>query len=600
MNRRPTERRDLRREAELAVIGSLLSITTRESTIEAVKKAGLEAAHFASRDTATAFAQILADARTEWGIMDTSAEAIGGAITDAKLMAEIGREKKAVEKVLDNARQAELFRTITGVTEKVANYPTAIAAGRALQDALKKFDRDAQRRAKVKGRTLSSFAYPGPDEEDDDCLFQNRWLRRGMAGMIVAGSGVGKSVVSLQLAYHWAVGKPCLGVKPVHKTAETCKAGRSLPDGGMKIAIFQAEDDEYDMQKFRRGITNGLLADGWTQEEVQLAEKRIVTYGLDEIGGMDLFTFMSAVQDEERFDLAFINPLFGFYDGDIKDNEAARRWLRDGLDPLIKRKGREFGCFIVHHTAKPKAEDLKDAGNAFASYMGNGASEFTNYPRVTLSFVPWKSRARGSVPSRVIYRLVAGKHSDQLGWKRWSGSMTDEKIVCYSYLVPRFKDKHAIYWAEPDEEEWRSIVAKQAEETRRANAEREAEGAPSVLKSVTHTAPAGLVQSDLEVVERTAIWVGSSGGTKTPDELKAHLGEAVGCGPKATRVARMYAQLVTPSNLERLGLEVWVDGRNKHIGTTAAIRALKAGRPEAVDLFQPEAMDFVPMGGADE
>ena len=562
------EKRDLRREAELALIGNLLTPTTREATIEAIKRTGLGAEAFATRDTAAAFAQILIDAKTEWGIMDTSAEAIGEDVATAKGLARIGREKEAVAKVIDNARQEKLFNTIQSVTDKVANYPNAIQAGRALQDALKRFERDAQRKTRPKGRLLGSYDDPGPDEEDDDCLFQNRWLRRGMAGMIVAGSGVGKSVVTLQLAYHWAVGKPCLGIAPTRKTADTCRAGRSLPDGGMKIAIFQTEDDEYDMQKFRRGITNGLMADGWTRDEIKLAESRVSCYGIDEIGGQDIFSFMSAVQDEERFDMAFINPLFGFYEGDIKDNEEARRWLRGGLDPLIKRKGKEFGCFLVHHTPKPKMDDLKDGGNAFAAYMGNGASEFTNYPRVTLAFVPWKSAARGSVPSRTIYRLVAGKHADQLGWKRFSGSNTDEKIVCYSYLVDRYRDAHAIYWAEPDEEEWKTVRERLAEEQKKVAAERAEKAEEQNVDGVT--------QSDFPLIEQAARRIHASNALVGPEDIKRHLATLAKVGPKSSRVARMLACLITPQYLEQHGLAEWKDGRRHWYGTVESVEAAKA------------------------
>lgn len=561
--------RDPRREAELAVIGSLLNPPTREASIDAVKRLGLSAEHFASRDTASAFAQILIDAKTEWGIMDTSAESIGNQVTAAKMLAEIGKEKKAVERVLDNARQEALFKTVSGVLDRVTAFPNALAAGRALQDALRRFDISAKRKSKGHGRTLDSFSFPCPDEEDDDCLFQNRWLRRGMCGMIVAGSGVGKSVVSLQLAYHWAVGKPCLGIAPVHKTAETCQAGRSLPDGGMKIGIFQTEDDEFDIQKFRKGITNGLIADGWTKDEIALAEKRVKVYGLDEIDGMDLFSFMSSVQDEERFDLAFINPLFGFYEGDIKDNQAARNWLRGGLDPLIKRKGKEFGCFIIHHTSKPKTDDLREAGNVFAAYMGAGASEFTNYPRVTLSFVPWRSSRRGALPARNIFRLIGGKHIEQLEWKSRTGKRTDEKIVCYSYLVERYKDRHAIYWAEPTEDEWKAVREKNREEDEARKTERDA-GESTVRPAVS--VPVSSTESDFDIIDAVAEWIAGSGELKNARTVHSKICELAKVGYRSQREQVIYRNLV--SDLERHKLAKLEDGRNIYLGTPELVKKL--------------------------
>ena len=52
---------------------------------------------------------------------------------------------------------------------------------------------DNRRRLAESDRTLDTFETPGPDSEDPDCLFQNRWLRRGACGAILATSGVGKS-----------------------------------------------------------------------------------------------------------------------------------------------------------------------------------------------------------------------------------------------------------------------------------------------------------------------------------------------------------------------------------------------------------------------
>jgi len=96
-----------------------------------------------------------------------------------------------------------------------------------IQDQLAQLVAAYRQRLAETDRTLDQFETPGPDSEDPDCLFQNRWLRRGACGAIVSTSGVGKSSFSMQAATVWAGGQECLGVRPLKP---------------LKIGIFQSED----------------------------------------------------------------------------------------------------------------------------------------------------------------------------------------------------------------------------------------------------------------------------------------------------------------------------------------------------------------------
>lgn len=519
---RQQKQQDARRDAELAVIGCLLNPVTRENVIRAIKETGLDVVMFSKTDIRQAYAQIRLDAKTEWGIMETSAEAIPAEdVSRATAYARLGSEREAVEKVLNAHRAQQLAKTITDVTDKIGNFGSTALALDELVKRLGEQKRDWSKARKIKRRTLADFSDPCPDELDDACLFQNRWLRRGNAAMIVATSGVGKSVITTQLAYNWAVGRECFGMRPVRKTV---KDGRSLADGGMRIAIFQSEDDDYAVSKFRRGIRRGLAIDGWTAEEIALAESRVSVYGNEEIGNGNLFEFMAAAYDLEPFDLAIVNPVFGFFHGDINDNEEAGKWLRFGLDPLIKKPGKEFGCILVHHTPKPKADDLRDSGNIFSAYMGHGAGEFTNYIRSAIALVPWRSSARGSKPQRSIYRLVAAKNPDPLDWKTANGKRTDEKIICYAYRVGRFKQEHGlVYWAEPTAEEFAEIKA----DLKREKEEKEAEEATGTPEAA---APSGPIvrhwEQDARVI-RIAEWI-KQGDPKTTKDVRLKIRDEIG------------------------------------------------------------------------
>lgn len=280
-------------------------------------------------------------------------------------------------------------------------------------------------------RTLDQFETPGPDSEDPDCLFQNRWLRRGMCGAIVSTSGVGKSSFSMQAATVWAGGQECLGVRPLRP---------------LKIGIFQSEDDEYDVANFRDRIRIGLAAElDWTPEQIQEAESRVTFCALDGSTGARFVEHLRRKQEKHHFDLLIINPLFAFFGGDLNDGNAMTAFLRHGIDPLIKAEATKCGCIIIHHTGKPN-RDAMNQGDIFKAYLGSGSGEFTNYIRSALVLTPWNG---GKLPG--VFDLIAAKHGDKLAWRDPDGKPTTKKTVCYANRLPEYADKGMIFWVEPDE-----------------------------------------------------------------------------------------------------------------------------------------------------
>ena len=280
-------------------------------------------------------------------------------------------------------------------------------------------------------RTLDQFETPGPDSEDPDCLFQNRWLRRGMCGAIVSTSGVGKSSFSMQAATVWAGGQECLGVRPLRP---------------LKIGIFQSEDDEYDVANFRDRIRIGLAAElDWTPEQIQEAESRVTFCALDGTTGARFVEHVRRKQARHHFDLIVINPLFAFFGADMNDGNAMTTFLRHGIDTVIKSEDTKCGCIIIHHTGKPN-KDALNQGEVFKAYLGSGSGEFTNYIRSALVLTPWNG---GKLPG--VFDLIAAKHGDKLAWRDPDGKPTTKKTVCYANRLPEYADKGMIFWVEPDE-----------------------------------------------------------------------------------------------------------------------------------------------------
>lgn len=294
-----------------------------------------------------------------------------------------------------------------------------------------------KRRLAATDRTLDTFETPGRDEDDPDCLFQHRWLRRGACGAIVSTSGVGKSSFSMQAAATWAGGAECLGIRPMKP---------------LKIGIFQSEDDEYDVANFRDRIRIGLRMDlGWTAEQITAAESRVTFCALDGTTGLRFVEYLREKQTRHHFDLIIINPLFAFFGGDLNDGDSMTTFLRHGIDQLIKAEETKCGCIIIHHTGKPNKEALNQ-GEAFRAYVGSGSSEFTNYIRSALVITPWNS---GKVPG--VFDLIAAKHGDKLGWRDSDGKLTNKKTICYANKLAEYADSGAIYWVEPDAAQFDAI-----------------------------------------------------------------------------------------------------------------------------------------------
>ena len=339
--------------------------------------------------------------------------------------------------------------------------------------------REYERRMRETDRPLTAFERPGPDTDDADCLFQNRWLRRGACGALISTSGVGKSSFSLQAATLWAGGCECLGIKPIKP---------------LKIGIFQSEDDDFDVGNFRYRIGIGIRSElEWTEEQITEAENRVIMCGLDGSTGAEFCEHIRRKLEKYHFDLIIINPFLAFFGGDPNKGVDVTEFFRQHLMGVIGADATKCGCLIIHHTGKPNQEAMKQ-GDIFKAYIGVGSSEFTNCIRSALAITPWKG---GKV--RGVFELVGAKHGDRLAWRDGDGNTTINKIICYANVLPEHKTDGALFWIEPD--------AAQLEEIKKqANQTESRAGKPEPIAKCAETL-AGIIRN---------VW----GTNKRPDDLR--------------------------------------------------------------------------------
>ena len=286
-------------------------------------------------------------------------------------------------------------------------------------------------------KPLCDFKVPARDVDDPDCLFQNRWLNKGNCGLLISTSGIGKSAFIMQAAVHWGKGEAMLGICPTRP---------------LKTLIVQAEDDEFDIVCFRNGTRIGLATElKCDSNAIAAAEMNVFVATVSGQNSEALFALIRHAVLTYGFDLVVVNPLHAFFDGNLNESQACSKFLRQGLDPILKAFETRCAALIVHHSGKPK----ESSGNVLSSYIGNGSAELTNYPRSILAIRPHKNFLG-------VFDLIGAKHGDRLGWRDSFGRLTFTKTICYANRLPRYEDKgQVIYWVEPTQEELSRLSAHQ-------------------------------------------------------------------------------------------------------------------------------------------
>lgn len=290
--------------------------------------------------------------------------------------------------------------------------------------------------------TLADLGPLKDEAADDNVLFSGNWLGRGGGLLITASSGVGKSSLIVQSLLSWSLGKEFL----------------ARPNNGrrLKCALVQSEDSQRDLQEIRDGMIRGFTSNGWTDEEVNDAVGSMHIWNCVGKVGKDFCEWLRAQQHDDPVDIIAINPIQGFFGGDISKQEDVSRFLREGLDPILKGEygTRPCAAVLVQHT--PKIAATKDGNDAevgnYGEYLGAGSHEWTDWTRANLVFLKHKG-------SSDFFDLQAAKRGKRLGWIGPDGHPTIRKLLAHSTGF--------IYWrivTDPQELEAAGVTAKPKEE----------------------------------------------------------------------------------------------------------------------------------------
>lgn len=393
-------------------------------------------------------------------------------------------------------------------------------------------DRVAPPKRRLSGKLmpLGQFPDPIPEKDNPAALFRNGWLRKGGGAFLIAPSGVGKSVLTVQAAICWALGLPFFGIFPVRP---------------LKIVVIQAEDDREEVAEFRNSVRHGLVSDfGVSEGDIDFV------VGKDDPATARLFFYKAVGKVGDDFveeldvlletcpdaDLVIVNPFQSYFGGDCGRNAELSRFFRTKLDPVIKDAedlGRDrAGILFIHHTNKPPNDkDLRaEWGNdEFAQYIGAGGAEIVNWARAILSLMP------SGVPG--VFRYICGKRWQRLDWVGLDGKPCKQKLI-------RHAENGCIYWRDATPEDAAAVEDAMRKPAKAMPVNEERFTAMSILSYVDgHPGLSGRKYRDLISGEK-----GCSEAT-----VKNKLEEAVKCGWLVTEQAgRALVYSVTPEGKNAL------------------------------------------------
>lgn len=251
----------------------------------------------------------------------------------------------------------------------VLRQATAIAASATNPDALLEHyarlaeQRKATKKEKDLGEWFDLDALDNFDPLEDPTVLvskSGRWLCEGYAVSIVGFSGTGKSSLMMQVATSWALGQSVFGLAPVRP---------------LRTLILQSENDFGDISQAWQGSTCKMTL----SEKARLKEKVAIVRDSRHIGAA-FPPFLESLIERHKAEVVWIDPLLAYAGFDIADQSLTTDWLRNQVDPVLKRT--KAALIYMHHTTKPKSvDDLDSMTPSQLAYLGAGSAEWVNYSR---------------------------------------------------------------------------------------------------------------------------------------------------------------------------------------------------------------------------
>jgi hypothetical protein len=253
-------------------------------------------------------------------------------------------------------------------------------------------------------------AYMTEDENPNTIYRGGPWLERGCGAMFVGTTGVGKSVMAMQIMLAGAAGIRFAKFDPI------------IP---RRYLYVQSEDTPNRMAR-DLADTKAELAEKHPEVNWDEAQKRVKTWrATGRTGGEFLNELHARLQAYmaigEPIDVVVINPLLAFIGGPITDGAYVTPFLRGGILCGTQTMGLQaileadsIATLLFHHTPKPpskNAEAKEWLNSPFPEYVAAGSADLINWVRSIITMQ--------KIPEKVGFiQMTAGKNGQRLGWEK--------------------------------------------------------------------------------------------------------------------------------------------------------------------------------------
>jgi len=218
-------------------------------------------------------------------------------------------------------------------------------------------------------------------------LVGDGWLRRGGCTLLTGGTGMGKSVLAMQLAACAAAGVPFF----------RALAGGIRVPRPCRVLYVQAENDLPTLQRDLHGV---MQAEQLAQ--VPLADNlRIVTYAGDTPARLGAFLIQAVRQHAP--DVIVIDPYSAFVGSADMNTTEGFFTFRDAVTPALATAG----MLLVCHTPKPAERQHWTAREGV--YLAAGTSALANWARCSCEL----TNPQADQDTR--YRLRLSKNAERAG-----------------------------------------------------------------------------------------------------------------------------------------------------------------------------------------
>jgi RecA-family ATPase len=264
--------------------------------------------------------------------------------------------------------------------------------------------------------------------DESQTLLGDRFLCRGSFMLFVGPTGKGKSSAVVQQDAYWALGRSAFDIKP---------------NGPLKIATLQSENDQGDLTEMSRGSMNGLKTldpKGLTNEDIQQIANNTRIHHVIESGDIvwDAAEALARGSNGWKPDIIRLDPLQAMAGLDFVKDTRELLAMINRINYITHKYGVAF--VFNHHTTKLTFEDIDKRGLTYAAYMSAGGAQLINAARCQLALLP----IGDDMPR--AFSLIASKRERRL--PDWDGR--PERFFMQS--------EHGIRWEDPTDDELEEIA----------------------------------------------------------------------------------------------------------------------------------------------